>query len=71
MLGGTLKQRHVASYLKKKTDTRKSFREKLVHGGILASSDDLNKHRSYRFRGAAKNLWRHVWTGATANSLGS
>lgn len=39
--------------------------------GILGSQGELNKQGSYRFKGTAKNLWRHVWTGATANSLAS
>lgn len=39
--------------------------------GILVSQGELNKQGSYRFKGTAKNLWRHVWTGATVNSLAS
>lgn len=39
--------------------------------GVLVSQGELNKQGSYRFKGTAKNLWRHVWTGATVNSLAS
>lgn len=42
-----------------------------VGGGFGGNRGELNKQGSYRFRGTAKNLWRHVWTGATANSLAS
>lgn len=55
----------------KKKGHKQAFQRTNMVWGILVSQDELNKQRSYRFKGAAKNLWRHVWTGAMVNSLGS
>lgn len=56
---------------KKKKGHKQVFQRTNTVWGILVSQGELNKQGSYRFKGTAKNLWRHVWTGATVNSLAS
>lgn len=60
-----------SSRSEKKTGHKQVFQRTNTAWGILGSLGELNKQGSYRFKGTAKNLWRHVWTGATVNSLAS
>lgn len=55
----------------KKKGHKQVFQRTNTVWGILVSQGELNKQGSYRFKGTAKNLWRHVWMGATVNSLAS
>lgn len=54
-----------------KNGHKQAFQRTNTVWGVWWSKGELNKQGSYRFKGTAKNLWRHVWTGATANSLAS